>query len=248
SSGSFPFNFKSMPTFFSTGGSPVATSPERIPPPYRGEFGCGTPGWACARRQKAESRRQKTTHRQTKRLGFLLTAFCILLLLPHFQLLQRFFLRLLNGHAIALTILIGWSILQHVVPLFAQNLNFPQRTFGRGRPVGYFIRLPAALFLSALRGFLQFPSEARRALQMWLGRQPILFTQRHGRARRLDGPSREHPKDSPDQKEREDHQNSQRNDELGNRRHVHVAHFVRHINVLDVRSVRRFGGVMFLRH
>src|SRR5581483_3988032 len=151
----------------------LSSAPAAAPSPHRPSASRRRTGASSAAALRAgrvpEGRRRKTTHRQTKRLGFLLTAFCILLLLPHFQLLQRFFLRLLNGHAIALTILIGWSILQHVVPLFAQNLNFPQRTFGRGRPVGYFIRLPAALFLSALRGFLQFPSEARRALQTRLG-------------------------------------------------------------------------------
>src|ERR1041385_2863739 len=45
-----------MPTFLRAGGNPVATSPCFNPPPYSGEFGCGTPGWA---RQKAVGSRQQ---------------------------------------------------------------------------------------------------------------------------------------------------------------------------------------------
>src|ERR1041385_2423862 len=124
-----------MPTFLRAGGNPVATSPCFNPPPYSGEFGCGTPGWA---RQKAVGSRQQAaviikmanlfrsvryencfTVILPSAFRFLPSAFCFLpsafCLLPSAfcllcsaaclllcQLLQNFFLRFFDRHAIAL--------------------------------------------------------------------------------------------------------------------------------------------------
>src|SRR6184192_696984 len=45
-------------------------------------------------------------------------------------LLQNFFLRYLDRHSVSLTILIDWTLFEHVVPLLAQSLDFPKRIFG----------------------------------------------------------------------------------------------------------------------
>src|SRR6266496_1715577 len=99
------------------------------------------PGWAKARKQEADSRRQDTTNRRAI-LAFLLPTDCILspgscLLLSAVcrlasyrqSLLQDIFLRLLDRHSVSLTILIDWTMLEYVVPLLVQSPDFPKRIF-----------------------------------------------------------------------------------------------------------------------
>src|SRR6185436_9104800 len=147
-----------MLTFFSTGGSPVETSPGLSPPPYSGELGCGTPGCARASRQQAADSRQNTAIRH-RNPGFLLTAFCIVpsafrLLLSYLQLFQNFFFGFFNRHSIAPAVLIDGSVLKHVFPVITQDLNFEQRVLWRWRSV---VGLWAGrfLFFRGLRCFIQ---------------------------------------------------------------------------------------------
>src|SRR5258705_9659923 len=104
-------------------------------------------------------------------------AYCFLF--SNRQLLQNFFLGFFDRHAVTLSVFVDWTILEHVVPVVAQNLDLPHWIlWRRGAGLTFITHLRLAFFRSCGR-FVELFSKARRALQTWFGRQTFFIAQSH---------------------------------------------------------------------